>query len=69
MLQRLAGQPLGWDSTLPWDHPAEWDGRIGFPLGIDHAAWIAGLVATYPLCAAYAAYRRAHPEKRWLTFF
>ena len=33
-----------------------------------YLVWAAFIVALYPLCARYAAYKRAHKEKWWLSY-
>jgi uncharacterized membrane protein len=33
-----------------------------------YLVWIAVVVALYPLCARYAAYKQAHKEKWWLSY-
>jgi uncharacterized membrane protein len=33
-----------------------------------YLVWIAVIVATYPLCARYAAYKRAHKDNPWLSY-
>ena len=33
-----------------------------------YLVWVAVIVVTYPLCARYAAYKRAHKEKWWLSY-
>jgi hypothetical protein len=68
VLQRLAGQPTDWDSTLPWAARGYAPGEIGFSLPVVYAVWAVLLVALYPLCAWYARVRREHPQWRWLTY-
>jgi uncharacterized membrane protein len=33
-----------------------------------YLVWAAVIVATYPLCARYAAYKRAHKDNKWLSY-
>jgi len=33
-----------------------------------YLVWIAVIVVTYPLCAWYAAYKRAHKDNQWLSY-
>jgi hypothetical protein len=33
-----------------------------------YLVWAAVILVTYPLCARYAAYKRAHKEKWWLSY-
>ena len=33
-----------------------------------YLVWAAVIVATYPLCAWYAAYKRAHKDNKWLSY-
>jgi uncharacterized membrane protein len=41
---------------------------VGFPLARVYAIWIAVVMALYWPCRKYAAYKRAHPEKAWLSY-
>jgi uncharacterized membrane protein len=50
------------------------DGEDGVPAAYSpslpraYLAWIAIVVALYPLCVKFDRYKRAHPEKAWLRF-
>jgi len=40
----------------------------GFGLAIVYLVWILVVIALYPLCRWYNAYKTAHPGKRWLSY-
>jgi uncharacterized membrane protein len=40
----------------------------GYPLPVVHAIWVALVLSLYWPCRAYGRYKRAHPEKRWLSY-
>jgi uncharacterized membrane protein len=40
----------------------------GFPLVIVYLVWIIVVIALYPLCKWYDAYKQAHKEKWWLSY-
>lgn len=40
----------------------------GFSLGIVYIVWFAVVIALYPLCKRYDAYKQAHKEKWWLSY-
>ena len=33
-----------------------------------YLVWATAIAATYPLCAWYATYKRAHRDNRWLSY-
>ncbi|WP_246197908.1 DUF1624 domain-containing protein [Chitinophaga agrisoli] len=40
----------------------------GFNLGIVYLLWVLVILALYPLCKRYDAYKRAHKENQWLSY-
>ena len=40
----------------------------GFSLLAVYLLWIAVVIALYPLCKWYDAYKRSHREKQWLSY-
>jgi uncharacterized membrane protein len=43
-------------------------GPSGVELPMIYAIWFGLIVALYPLCKWYGAYKLAHPEKKWLRY-
>ncbi|HEX4621291.1 MAG TPA: hypothetical protein VH208_06965, partial [Myxococcaceae bacterium] len=42
--------------------------QVGFPLPVVYGIWLAVVAALYLPCLRYGAYKRAHPEKAWLSY-
>ncbi|MBK9017197.1 MAG: DUF1624 domain-containing protein [Saprospiraceae bacterium] len=40
----------------------------GYGLGIVYLVWAIVIIALYPLCKKYDAYKTSHPEKWWLSY-
>jgi hypothetical protein len=40
----------------------------GFSLPVAYLVWIAIVVALYPLCKRYDAYKQSHKHKWWLSY-
>ena len=40
----------------------------GFPLWVVYTVWISVIIALYPLCKKFDAYKMAHKEKWWLSY-
>jgi uncharacterized membrane protein len=40
----------------------------GYPLWVVYVLWMLVMICLYPLCKNYDAYKKAHREKRWLSY-
>ena len=49
-------------------HAFELPSEVGFALPVVYAVWATVVVALYWPCRRYAAFKGAHPEKRWLSY-
>ena len=56
-------QPVQPDTIFPTQPPG-----YGLSLPGVYAAWACVLLLLYRPCRAYAAYKRRHPEKAWLSY-
>lgn len=68
LLQALDGQPVGWQTQLPWTRDFPLPDSWGFSLTTTYVAWAIGLSVLYPLCLWFGAFKRDHPERRWLGY-
>jgi uncharacterized membrane protein len=63
----IDGQPIAWQTALPWDRPAPFPDELGFSLRVVYLAWLVALLVLYPLSAWFAGVKR-RKRARWLSF-
>jgi hypothetical protein len=64
----LSGHP--WQDMVlhTWVTSNEQLQGYGYPLWVVYTIWLVVMVVLYPLCRRYDAYKKAHREKKWLSY-
>jgi len=69
LFQWLDGQPLGWDTPNPLTLEGDLPAGCGFGLGAVYLAFALCLAVLAPLSLAFARWKTAHAERRWLRYY
>jgi uncharacterized membrane protein len=68
LFQLVDGQPVGWQTVLPWTRAYPLPEHWGFSLATTYLAWLLGLLVALPLCAWFGRFKARHPRWRWLSY-
>jgi hypothetical protein len=69
LLARAAEEYTGYGWRLMIQHAVEIQlGDYGFSLLIVYLVWISVILALYPVCKMYDAYKTANRDKWWLSY-